>query len=887
MGTTIDSTHWTMLHDAISSLAEVCDYAEVRDAAGFSATDAAIGHFLAEVPIADWTEEHAAAARGLLPTYRRQLGDELTNAIRALPNPAADELHTARDHVRSLHRAERARQYRKRTSYVQVEDGRVRLAFPYDEDLVAKAKVIAGRHYDGATRTNTYPLLSLPAVVGFATAAGIDIAPEILAVARDVLVNPDAYQQPHVTLGATDATVVRIDADYDPELNHALRALNGRSTWRSGERVHEIAIAVGAARLLDLFAARGLRVADDAEQALRAAVDAQRDQPAGSAHLVAAGLLDLDVTLPDAGAAVLARLSGLAGSSVSRKQLLPWPIHVEPAAVIELLGEHGFVVDEQARAALDAEIDRQQHNLTASSARTSDSVDIPELGVTAMDHQHAGIRYALAGRRVIIGDEMGLGKTITSLATVAADGAFPAVVACKPDLTENWRNELARVLPGRVVATASGLTPTDLPDGVDVVVIGYTALGAKPKGARRGSERFPWVEQIRALDPRALIIDEGHLGKEVTAARSRALAALGATIAHRDGLILNLTGTLLVNRPRELAQQLITLGLLAPKEADVDPTRHLFGGEWDFLFRYCGPERSAGGYGWTFNGASNTAELHHRLRAWGVMIRRGEEALNLPAFALKKLEVAETDLDPELLAEYRDAEEHAGADFAREALELAQYYGTDISDIRVWSAMASRAGAHLVRLNALRQLIGAAKQPAVSAWATQQIAAGEKVMIAAHHRDVVDYYARAFGGLKIQGGQSVAAKEADKARFQTEPIEQAPAITVSIAAGGVGHTLTAARYGIQAELCWTPGDLRQMAKRIHRIGQDRPVTYAVAVATNTIDEKMWDMVSGKQAVLDAVLDGIESNAEDDEVAAAAHVARELAEAGLRRLTADV
>ncbi|BCI84575.1 hypothetical protein MTY66_62000 (plasmid) [Mycolicibacterium sp. TY66] len=884
---TIDSASWPLLHDAVAGLAAVCDYAEAKDAAGFSATDAAIGHYLAEVPISEWTDEHASAARSLLPTYRRQLGDTLTSKIRALPDPAADEVGRARAHVRGLHRAERERQYRKRKSYVHVEDERVRLAFPYDTELVAKAKSIPGRRYDGETRTNTYPLSSLPSVVGFATGAGIDIAPEVLAVARDVALNPQAYRAPNVTLAPDGAEAVRIEADYDAELNQLLRSLNGRSTWLSSERVHQVSISVGAARLLDLFAGKQLTMTDAAREALMVAAEMQRTQPAGTAELAEDGMLAIVPRVPAAAGAVLARLQGLAGSSVSRKQLLPWPIHVEPAEVMALLDELGFVIDADARAALSAEASRQEANLVASAARTSEPVDVDGLGVTLMDHQHAGVRLCLGSRRLIVGDDMGLGKTITSLAAVASDGAFPCVVACKPDLTENWRNEVTRALPGRAVSVAAGLTASELPAGVDVVIIGYAALGAKAEGSRRGNERFVWVDQLTALGPRSLIIDEGHLGKEVTAARSRALAALGADVAARDGLVLNLTGTPLVNRPRELAQQLITLGLLAPKDAEIDSQRHLFGGEWDFLFRYCGPERSAGGYGWTFNGASNTGELHHRLRAWGVLLRRTEDALALPPFVIEELPVADEDMDPAVLAEYRAAEQRASSDLAREALGIADSYGCDVSDARVWSAMAGRAGDHLVRLNSLRQLIGAAKQPAVTKWARDQIASGEKVMIAAHHRDVVNHYARAFGGLKIQGGQSVAAKEADKARFQTRSINVAPAITVSIGAGGVGHTLTAARLGVQAELCWTPGDLRQMAKRIHRIGQQRPVTYVVAVAGGTIDDKMWSMINGKQAVLDAVIDGVEATGGDEEVAAAALLARELAEAGLRLLAGDV
>lgn len=339
----------------------------------------------------------------------------------------------------------------------------------------------------------------------------------------------------------------------------------------------------------------------------------------------------------------------------------------------------------------------------------------------------------------------------------------------------------------------------------------------------------------------------------------------------------------MVNRPRELAQQLITLGVLAAKSERVRP-EHLFGEEGAFLFRYCGPVENA--HGWTFTGASHTDELHHRLRAWGVFLRRGLDAVDLPDFRRDALQLATGELDPSALAEYRSAERATAADFARQARELAAEMGVSVNDRRVRAAMRGRANDHLTRLNQLRQILGRAKQPAVGRWVAEQVAAGEKVMIAAHHRDVVDTFAAQFGGLKIQGGQSAVTKEAHKGRFQHEAQATAPAITVSIAAGGVGHTLTAARLGIQAELCWTPGELNQMAKRIHRIGQDRPVLYRVAVAEGTIDEAMWSMIGSKQQVLDAVLDGVQPSSDTDETAsAAAELAWQLTQAGLTRIDA--
>jgi superfamily II DNA or RNA helicase len=132
--------------------------------------------------------------------------------------------------------------------------------------------------------------------------------------------------------------------------------------------------------------------------------------------------------------------------------------------------------------------------------------------VTLLSHQHPAVRYAMTRRRLIIGDEMGLGKTITSCAAAAADNAFPLIVACKPDLTENWRSEVSRILPGRSVIVAAGMNPTAPPDGTDVVIIGYAALGSRQTQGR--SETFPWVDQLTALAPRALIIDEGHWAKK-------------------------------------------------------------------------------------------------------------------------------------------------------------------------------------------------------------------------------------------------------------------------------------------------------------------------------------------------------------------------------------
>ena len=108
-----------VLHAGMTHLAAVCDYAEERDGAGFSATDAGIGHFLAELDPTRWEQAHVVTARAVLPTYRRQLGPELTAQILAIPTSVDDdEIAESRSTVRGQGRAARERQYRARNSYV-------------------------------------------------------------------------------------------------------------------------------------------------------------------------------------------------------------------------------------------------------------------------------------------------------------------------------------------------------------------------------------------------------------------------------------------------------------------------------------------------------------------------------------------------------------------------------------------------------------------------------------------------------------------------------------------------------------------------------------------------------------------------------------------------
>jgi len=541
------------------------------------------------------------------------------------------------------------------------------------------------------------------------------------------------------------------------------------------------------------------------------------------------------------------------------------------SGLLTLAEEAGLTVSDEARAAIQEHTGQQDRNRAEASAFEAAPVPVPGLaaGLALKPQQYPVVRFALEHRRVLIGDDMGWGKTLSSLAAAAADGAYPAVVVCRPSLTLNWSAEIRRFFPGLKIYEASGTTPPAIPPCTDVIVIGSAALAAKPRKTETGGKEFGWVAELAKIGPKALIIDEGQDTKERTANRSQACEQLAADIIARAGLVLDLTGTAILNRPRELCQQLTILGRI-----------HEFGDAKKFLWRYCLAETNR--YGADCNGARNLIELHDRLRAWGIMIRRSDDAaLGLLPCREHVLVVPRADLNPDVMAKYQEAENDLLEFLATQARQAAGRLGKDPDSAAVEAAMRAATAEHLVAINTLRQLAGQAKREYITRWVRGHVNAGEKVMVAAHHRPEVDAYAAEFGGLKLQGSQSVTEKEKAKAAFQRKPAAEAPVISVAIGAGGVGHTLTAARIGIQAKQAWTPGETQQMKKRIHRIGQDRPVDYYVTVAEGTIDEMLWDVVTSKQATLDAVLDGRANTSTDDsETSVAADLTWRLTQQGL-------
>ena len=474
-------------------------------------------------------------------------------------------------------------------------------------------------------------------------------------------------------------------------------------------------------------------------------------------------------------------------------------------------------------------ISRRLDELKEASRSVDAQVEVPQLKGNLLPYQRAGVAYAARAKRSFIADEMGLGKTIQAIATLeyASVGAdvYPAVVVCPPNLVLNWKSEWNRWLPDRRIAVVTNRKDFPTQGEYDVVVVGYSNISH-------------WEKQL--LGHKSYVFDESHYAKSPSAQRTKAAIKMAKTAA-KDGIVLCLTGTPVTNRPAEYASQLDIIGKL--KE---------FGGLWGFYRRYCAAYQDSFGQ-WNISGHSHLDELNDRLRGTCYIRRTKNQVLSeLPPVIHDPVIVEGTDAG---MKEYKKAEKDIIKYIADRAREIALELGKSPHSAAVVARIKAESNEHLVKLSVLRRLAAKAKMPIVEEWVKERLENGKKVVIAAHHRDVVDDLARKFGGLKIQGGMDVNDVELNKKRFQELDVDGAPVIVLSIQAAKTGHTLTAAQDILFVELPWTPADVDQTYSRLHRIGQEGSVTATYMLAADTIDEEIYKLIERKRTVVNAAVEG--------------------------------
>ncbi|KKK73326.1 hypothetical protein LCGC14_2894960, partial [marine sediment metagenome] len=244
----------------------------------------------------------------------------------------------------------------------------------------------------------------------------------------------------------------------------------------------------------------------------------------------------------------------------------------------------------------------------------------------------------------------------------------------------------------------------------------------------------PWDRSecpIHSTTWNILVVDECHKVKNNKALRSRAVKAIKAKQR------LYLTGTPIVNRPVELW----------PIVSVLDPAT--FSDFFPFALRYCNARKNSYGK-WDFGGASNLDELQDKLRA-SIMVRRlkkdvlselppkRRQVIEIPVNGSSKIVEAENKASA--ASEERLATLKVAVELAK-ASEDPEDYAEAVKALRKGWMVA------FTEMAKVRHDTAVAKIPFVIDHLNSVLEAGNKVVVFAHHHDVL---ARADRGRAVGG----------------------------------------------------------------------------------------------------------------------------------------
>lgn len=443
---------------------------------------------------------------------------------------------------------------------------------------------------------------------------------------------------------------------------------------------------------------------------------------------------------------------------------------------------------------------------------TSDTEILPrDLTVELREYQKQGVSWLTTrrsfGMGALLADDMGLGKTLQALCVVSGR----TLIIAPTSVLLSWREQISRFRPMIKVSVFHG-SDRVFDHEADVVLTTYGVL-------RRDDGPLFEVEW------ELVVIDEAQTIKNPDSQVAR------ATYALRSRSRIALSGTPVENRLEDLwsVMHFLNPGVL--------------GGREDFQREVVKPALEGRG--------EVLDELRRRVKPFILRRLKREVAEELP----QKTEVVlHCDLSDEEWSTYQAI--HAAT--KRELLEKLP------EEINTMAALES-----LLRL---RQ---ACCHPALVPGATEAGASGQsskielllqtlETSLSLGHKALIfsqwtSYLDLIQGSLDQNNLPYVRLDGATRDRasivsaFQKD--DGPPLMLISLKAGGVGITLTAADQIFLMDPWWNPAVEEQAADRAHRIGQKHPVLVHRLIARGTVEERLLALQERKAAIARSILEG--------------------------------
>ena len=458
-------------------------------------------------------------------------------------------------------------------------------------------------------------------------------------------------------------------------------------------------------------------------------------------------------------------------------------------------------------------------------------------GLELMPHQARVVQAARQGHRTfLLADEPGLGKTAQALMAADVTDAFPLLVVVPNVVKMNWAREVDKWIPGRRVTVVHG-DGSDVDAFSDVFVVNYDIL----------DRHVGWLSKF---DLRGMVVDEAHFIKNRESQRSKMVQAIAKTVRARlqHPLLVALTGTPLINQIEDFRMIWEFLGWIDDKKPLPELMAKLESTEL------------------TPVDPGFFQEARKQVISMGIVRRRKEDvAGDIPARRIADIPV---ELDDDEGRSIRDAEQALIRRLLERYDRVVAARGTEISSIDTdlvrlvchSEIEESKQEGTQENVFSLVRTIGKAKAHMTADYTAQLARNVGKVVFFAKHIDVLDvayqhFVEQGFNPTQIRGDQATQARQDAIDRFTTD--DNVGVIVCSLTAAGVGVNLQAASNVVLAELSWTSAEQTQAIDRVHRIGQELPVTAWRILAAQTIDQRIAELIDQKSGLSLRALDGDE------------------------------
>ena len=451
--------------------------------------------------------------------------------------------------------------------------------------------------------------------------------------------------------------------------------------------------------------------------------------------------------------------------------------------------------------------------------------------IKLFDHQKDAVNYGLEHDKWLLLDKPGLGKSFSTIALAQElknkFGIKHCLIVCGLNvLKNNWRKEIQKCVDLDCMILGEKITKR-----------GKRIIGSIPERiaqlSRPINEFFiiTNIETLRNKDiidklikgpnkPDMMIVDEMQTCLNPSAQQTSNLLKL-----NKIQYIIGATGTPIMNSPLDTYVPLKLIGVERGNYTNFKYYYCTFGGQFNNIV--CG-----------FKHMDMLKSIFNKYS-----LRRTKELLNLPPKSVIK--------------EYVDMEDNQSQFYdnikkgIKEQVDKVELNTTSLFSIMTRLRQATENPSILTT-----EEISCAKIDRACSLVDELISNGEKIVIFCNFKETVNELAKRlkqYNPLVNTGdiADIIISENIDK--FQKE--DKYKIFIGTYAKCSTGLTLTAASNMICMSQCWTAAQNEQAQDRIHRIGTLKNVNIYYLITSDTVDEKVDEIVEEKGAIGEYLVDG--------------------------------